>query len=167
MHTYLPGETGDATLLHWYLHLVQTGDLQRIVGPSLYPLSAFIGHFTDPRATVQYLFDDDGWWIVSWTFPLGSGASWGLWVRGDKRGSGTRAGLGFIMESLASALARYPVLVNMAKEQAIVAKTQRLGYTYLGAVPYLYDGDTAHLLYMTREMFEPIFTRWETKHGRR
>lgn len=165
-NVYVPGEGGDAVLLHWYLHLVKTNDLHKIVGPSMYSLASFMKQFTDPRTRLYYLYDDEGWWIVAWTFPLGSGASWGLWVREDKRASGTRAGLAFIMSTLADSLATYPVLLNLAKDPAIVAKTKRLGYAYLGCVPYLYDGDDAHLMYMTREMFAPLMERWEARHGR-
>jgi hypothetical protein len=36
-------------------------------------------------ATVRYARDTRGWWLVAWTLPLFRGASFGLWVRQDRR----------------------------------------------------------------------------------
>jgi hypothetical protein len=164
-YVYAPGENGDAGLAQWYLQLVTSGDLHKTVGNSLTSMSAFMREFTDPKTTLFYLPDDNGWWIVAWVTRIGNGGSYGLWIREDKRPSGARVGLAFVMATQAAALAAFPVLLNIVKDPEVVEKTKRLGYAYLGCVPYLYDGEDAHLLYMTREMYEPLFTAWAEKYG--
>lgn len=164
---YTPGDNGDAALLHWYSQLVVADDLQKLVGPSVWPMAAFMRHFTDPNLTLWYLADDQGWWMVAWAFPLMGGGSYGLWVRPGKRGSGSREGVNFIMSTLGLALAVYPVLVNTTKQPEMVPRTERLGYTYLGEIPFLFEGEPCHVLYMTRAMFAPVWRRWKERYERR
>lgn len=164
---YKPGQDGDVELLHWYGQLVNCGDLQKLVGPSLYPLAPFMRHFIDPSVDLFYLSDENGWWIVGWTFPLMGGGTWGLWVRPESRRPGrARTAMTFIMDSLDLATQRFPVVVNTTKQPPVVAKTQRLGYTYLGVVPLLFEGEDCHVLHLTRAAFEPILTEWRNHNGR-
>jgi hypothetical protein len=154
---YHPGIDGDVFLLNWYATLVADGDLEKLLGPSVWPMAAFMRHFTDPGARLYYLADDKGWWIVAWSFPFMGGGTWGLWVRKDKRFSGSRDGMDIIMASLAASLKDYPVLVNTTTQEPVVAKTCRLGYTYMGRIPLLFEGKDCHVLYLTREAFEPVW----------
>lgn len=164
---YTPGQDGDIELLQWYGQLVASGDLQKIVGPSLYPLAPFLRNFIDPTVDLFYLADERGWWIVGWTFPLMGGGTWGLWVRNTERRPGqAREAMTFIMDTLDLATQRFPVLVVTTKQPPIVAKAQRLGYTYLGVVPLLFEGESCHVLHLTRAAFEPILTRWREHNGR-
>ena len=161
MRMYVPGENGDVGLLHWYANLVSADDLHKLLGPSLWPMAAFMEHFRHADA-LWVLEDAQGWKAVAWTYPMISGGTWGLWVRPNGRQS--RETLEFIMTTLDLATQTYPVLVNTTKQPDVVAKTERLGYTYLGKVPYLFEGEDCFILYMTRAMFEPILERWRA-HG--
>jgi hypothetical protein len=167
MQVYRPGDRADLPLLHWYAQLVAADDLAKLVGPSLFPLAAFLRHFTDPRCVLFYEADAQGWWIAAWVFPLMGGGTWGLWLRPDKRAAGSRRALAFIVETLHAALTLYPVLVNTTKQDDVVAKTKRLGYTYLGRIPYLFEGEPCHVLYLTREAFAPLAERWSRYNERR
>lgn|SRR6185503_12288953 len=161
---YRPGLDGDFALLHFYARLVADGDLDKLLGSSVHPLAAFMKHFTDPQAIVFYLADDKGWWTAAWLFPMAGGGAYGLWLREDKRAAGSRKAMNFIMETLAVGLTRYPVLVNATHQEDVVAKTERLGYTYVGKIPFLFDGKDCHLLRMTGEQFWPRFERWKKAH---
>lgn len=167
MRVYQPGQRGDVELLTWYSQLVAGDDLQKLVGPSLFGMAAFLRHFTSPELTLWYIGDEHGWWGVAWCFPILGGGSWGLWLRPDKRGSGSREVMAFTMDTLALAVSVYPVLVNTTKQAPVVAKTERLGYTYLGVIPRLFEGEDCHVLYMTSEQFEPIYERWRAYYERR
>lgn len=164
---YQPGQNGDTELLHWYTQLVTSGDLAKLLGPSVHPTAAFLRHFTEPNALVFYEGDARGWWGVSWAFPFIGGGTWGLWLREDKRHHGSRHVLGFVLETLHFALQMYPVLVNTTTQAAVVAKTKRLGYTYLGCVPYLFEGQDCHVLHITRDAFAPIYEKWRNTYERR
>lgn len=139
--------------------------MQKLLGPTLWSMSAFMKNFTEPGMVLFYDADEKGWWIVSWVFPFMGGGTWGLWVRQDKRASGSRVGLSHIMRSLDFATTRHPVIVNTTKQPEIIAKTQRLGYTYIGMIPLLFDGEDCHVLHMTREVFAPMFERWSKRNG--
>lgn len=168
MKIYQPGQHGDVALLAWYAQLVASGDLAKLLGPSVWGMAAFMRHFIDPQAVLMYEEGPDGAWIAAaWTFPLMGGGTWGLWVSPNYRASGSRRVMNFIMEALAVATGQYPVLVNTTKQDAIVAKTKRLGYSYLGKIPMLFEGEDCHVLYMTREMFQPILERWRAYYERR
>jgi hypothetical protein len=162
---YVPGERGDVPLLHWYAQLAASGDLTRLLGPSIYSMAAFMAHFTSPSANLYYIEDEKGWMAAAWVFPFLGGGTWGLWVREDKRSSGSRQILDLIMETLEDCFSAYPVLVNTTKQPDIVAKTCRLGYKYIGVIPYLFEGDECHVMYMTKEMFAPALARWKELRG--
>ena len=154
-------------LFSWYMALWKTEDMQKLLGPSLWGLGAFMRHFTDPNAVLFYLADKDGWYAVSWLFPMAGGGSWGLWVRPDKRTGGSREIVNFIMETLAAGLNKWPVLVNTTTQLDIVGKTEKLGYTFVGSIPHLFEGQDCYLLYMTREQFTPKLEAWRRIYGRR
>jgi hypothetical protein len=161
MEIYVPGTDGDAPLLQWYGQLVEAGDIANLLGPSLHPLGAFMRHYTDPTSLVLFDEDDHGWTVVALLTTFMGGGTWGLWVRKDLRGAGSRRALSFIMDSLAYAFTLVPVLVNTTRQPEVVAKTERLGYKYLGAIPLLFEGEDCHILYMTREMFQPVQQQWD------
>ena len=167
MTVYTPGQGCDLGLLVWYMQLWQCEDMDKLLDHSLWSLSAFMRHFTDPNAILFYIEDEGGWYAAAWVFPMASGGSWGLWIRKDKRFTGNRDMMNFIMETLAHGLDKYPVLVNATKQAEIVEKTERLGYTNMGKIPGLFDGQDCYLLYMTREQFAPKLEAWRRYYGRR
>lgn len=159
MKNYNFGTNGDLPLLTWWAELGATGDLEILMGPSAQPISGFL-HSLAPPTVILYEEDEKGWWIVVTITPFMGGALWGLWIRPDVRHTGRREGLRFIRNSLEIALASFPVVVNIARTDEVVAKTLKLGYTYVGVVPYLFDGTDCHVMHLTRESFEATKARW-------
>lgn len=162
MNEYVRGQDYDTALAAWYVQLVKDGDLEKILGSSLWALGAFMEHFRS-CCFLLYEADELGWWYVSWLFPFMHGGTWGVWFRQDRRGriNSHRVGVQHLRESLRRAFEIYPVLVNTTKQPAIVAKTRKLGYTYLGEIPLLFDGEPCHVLYLTKEQFYADNARWE------
>lgn len=160
MKTYNFGTDGDLPILKWWAELGATGDMEQLMGRSAYSLSGFL-HALAPPTMVLYEEDEQGWWIVVTISPFMSGALWGLWIRQDKRASGAREGLRIIRDSLEIALESFPVVVNIARSDEVVAKTLKLGYTYLGVIPQLFDGEDCRVMFLTRESFEKTKARWK------
>ena len=165
MQQYERGQNLDAELAQWYVQLVQDGDLGKLLGSSLWSLGAFLEHFRS-CSFLLYEADADGrWWYVSWLFPFMYGGTWGVWFRADYRSRGLsarhRVGMQHIRESLRQAFEIFPVLINTTKQPDVVAKTVKLGYTYLGEIPLLFDGESCHVLHLTRQRFEADNARWE------
>lgn len=166
MELYLPGTNGDADLFKWYLQLVQTGDLQKIAGPSVWPIGGFMTQFTSPNASLFYAEDDKGWWAAAWASPFVGGANWGFWLREDKRGGCD--GPDFLFEFQSVAFEYYAVLIAVTKQGAVVGKLEQLGYTVLGPVPYLFEGEPCYISYLTREDYTAHAEKWKEQiHGRR
>jgi hypothetical protein len=159
MKNYNFGTNGDLPLLTWWAELGASGDLEVLMGPSAQSLSGFM-HALKPPTVILYEEDAKGWWIVVTITPFMAGALWGLWIREDKRSSGSREGLRFIRDSIDIALESFPVVVNIARSDEVVAKTLKLGYTYVGVVPQLFDGADCHVMHLTRESFQATKARW-------
>lgn len=165
MKTYEAGQNFDADLVRWWGQLVADGDLQKLVGSSLWSMSSFLPHFAS-CPVLLYDEDDKGWTIVCWVYPFMGGGTFGCWIRPDQRLIGRRKHFKFVLNALRRGFDLFPVLVNTTKQDAIVPKTEALGYTYLGVVPYLFDGEPAHVLYMTKEQFsEHVGKRWGRFNG--
>ena len=164
MKTYEPGQNLDIELVQWWERLARDGDLAKLVGSSLWPLASFLAHFAS-CPMLLYDTDAEGWTIVAWAFPFMGGGTFGCWIRPDQRSGGKRAHLRFVVNALRRAFDLYPVLVNTTKQDAVVPKTEALGYTYLGRVPYLFDGEPAHVLYMTKEQFSDYARKWKRLYG--
>jgi hypothetical protein len=165
MRTYSPGQELDIELVQWWEHLVRDGDLTKLVGSSLWPLSAFLAHFA-ACPTLLYDTDEHGWTVVAWVFPFMGGGTFGCWIRPDQRLGGSRKNLRCIVNALHRGFDLYPVLINTTKQDAIVPKTEALGYTYVGKIPYLFDGESCHVLYMTKEQFSAHAQKWSRLYGR-
>lgn len=166
MEIYTPGTEGDGPLLVWYSKLVESGDLQKIAGQSVWSLSGFMGQFTRPDASVFFAADERGWWAVAWGCPFVGGANWGFWLREDKRG-GTE-GPDFLFEFQTVAFEYFPVLIAVTKQESVVGKLTQLGYTVLGPVPYLFEGEPCYISYLTRDDFMQHARDWKEQiHGRR
>lgn len=166
MMIYQPGQNGDAELLAWYLRLCDEGDLTRLYGHLGQPLSDFIKNYTDPMAMLAYEADDQGWWIVGWIKPFMGGASWGLWIRPDKRR--TASAVSFALKLHELGFEHFPCLMLATTQDEVVASMKRMGYTYLGIVPSLFGGDEGgHVMYLTRKDFAGTLALWKDRsHGR-
>lgn len=166
MYLYQPGQNGDSELLAWYLRLIDDGDLTKLFGSVPQPLAAFVKDFTDPVTDLVYDADEQGWWIVGWVKPFMAGASWGLWVRPDKRGSA--AAVEFTLKLHELAFEQYPVLVLGTRQEHVVAQMGGLGYTAMGTVPDLFGvGEPGHVMHLHRTVFASTLELWKDKaHGR-
>lgn len=168
MTIYQPGTLDDIDLLRWYERMAADGSIKTALGASLWPLSAFISHFSNPEVCVFVLSDDDGWWAVTWVAPVMAGWSCGFWIRDDVRGTkGPRhdEAMGLMMDSLALSLQQRPLMLSITTQPHVAAIVERAGFTHLGRVPLLFDGQDCDIHYITREVFAPRYAEWSTRHG--
>lgn len=162
MNLYRPGQNGDAELLAWYLRLVNDDDLVKLFGSCPQPLNAFVKDFTDPVTDLVYEADEQGWWVVGWVKPFMAGASWGLWVRPDKRGSA--GAVEFTLKLHELAFEQFPVMVLGTRQEPVVAQMAGVGYTLLGSIPDLFGVDeTGYLMQLHRSVFASTQKLWKDK----
>jgi len=147
----------DLALAAWWARLQATGDLDRTFLPSMRPLGAFLSYW---RTNVVLYFDvdADGLTCAAWLEPVMSDAFYSLWLRQDKRQS--KASLAFIRATLELGLSKWPVLLGMTRQPALLDGHRKLGYTVLADIPHLWNGDTVYLVALTQSSYT------EAQHGR-
>lgn len=163
MRIYTPGVSEDLLLLDWWVLLGRTRELETVFSAFTTALGGFMRCWAPP-AILIYEVDEQGIWAACWLDPIHSGAFYGLWIRADKRR--TKSGLKFVVESLEYALTRAPVLISLTRDESLFNQTIHLGFTPLqGTIPWVLDGDDAHIAYMTSREFA---ARWgkESPDGR-
>jgi hypothetical protein len=142
---------GDLALLAWWIHLGETGDLDRVFARDAHRLGMFLRQF-EPPVDLVYVKDERGWAAVAWTWPLLSGCTFNLWVREDVRHH--QASLQFVHAALTRAFERFPVVLFVTRSEAVRRQARYFGFQLSLNVPYLFDGDEALLGVATRFDFE-------------
>ncbi len=145
----------DLAITNWWLTIRDNGELKEIFTQSVQSLSAFLGMFAPPR-TLVFEADEKRIWLAVWLDPIMSGVFLGLWLASDKRHS--PGALRSILTIYELALRQWPVIIGVSRQKDLLRVHERLGYTTLGVIPHLYDGDDAMIFVLTKEGFE---------HGRR
>lgn len=136
-------------VLKWWTDLnANPAELENLFAKPLRNLTTILNW---AASTVKVMFetDWDGIWAAAWVEPYMSGAFFGAWIRPDKRH--TKAALQFINQAYDTALGYFPVLIGLTKQKNLHELHLRLGYEYVGEVPYLFDGQTAYEYRMTKE----------------
>jgi len=152
---YAPTMEHDINLLQWWSHLLASGDLAAVFSPSAHTLSRFYETFQPPTALV-YGADNHGIVVAVWFKPFLNAATLGLWIREDYRHRQWWLTVG---EALRRAFRVVPLLLFTTKSPAASAAARDSGFTMLGTIPYLLDGEAAEVGFLTRERFCIEFER--------
>ena len=151
MILYEPSRDHDLVLARWWTTLISGDDASRTFSPDVTSnLHAFLSFFQLPRHLV-FKLDGGGVWFAAWYEPIMSGAFFGLWIREDHRQS--RASFVAFEESIRAGLVVSPVLIGVTRQPDLIDEHERVGYTLVGRIPELWDGDDVWILTMTRESF--------------
>lgn len=146
MDRYTPGFLDDLQVLAWYLHLGETGDMDTAFGKVANSLSVFLRLF-EPPTELWYAHDESGWYGAAWLTPIMDGVTYSVWVREDHRQS--KSGAQFITDTVAYAARTWPVVLFITRSDAVLKQGAHFGFTPLGTIPYLFDGDAAHVGVLT------------------
>lgn len=140
----------DLLLARWWAILCETGELRTTFAKSIESLSSFYALF-HPPSVLLFFTDANGIWLAAWFESVLSGAFMGLWSRQDKRKS--RSAFRAVLSIYRQALVTWPVLIGVTKQEKLIDQHQRLGYTLLGKIPCLFDGEDAFVLVLTKQTF--------------
>jgi hypothetical protein len=151
LQTYKPGEQTDLLLATWWAKLHSNGDLFNAFPVSLGNLSSFLLWFRPPNSLI-YTVDGEGVSVAAWFEPVISGTLMGIWVEPKYRRSREVAQL--VGKIYDAALSTYRVILGITKQERLLREHVKVGYEIVGGVPYLYDGETAWMVCLTREGFE-------------
>lgn len=156
----------DLVLAKWWNVLAEAGDLTHF-SIGMERLSRFLAWFQNPTQ-LWYDEDESGINFALWWEPQSNTAAWvHMWIAPHLRP--TKHALANVLNALAHALEQYPVLLASTKSAAVAKEHEKVGFVKLGIVPYIFDGEPAHVTYLTREAFveanQKQLNRLERKRG--
>lgn len=147
MHVYRSSPEYDMALVRWWMDLYNGGEMNTIFGKVM-SLVDFVSTFLPPR-TLLFECDDIGIWIAAWFEPIMSGAYMGFWIAKRKRR--TRDAYKAAIQIYDLALAEWPVIIGVTRQEKLLDIHENMGYTSLGKIPHLWDGQDAYVLCLTKE----------------
>ncbi|MHA2266108.1 MAG: hypothetical protein ACXAEN_27250 [Candidatus Thorarchaeota archaeon] len=156
---YQPCHEYDTALLQWWIHLNETDTFTEVFAESQRSLSKFFRIFEPPNLVVL-AFEDNKIWMVVWFTPFGdspTAATVSYWCREDKRGEdkrGARKQLKVTKLLYTMAFNFWDVLLGVTRHEHLLRIHRKLGYNIVGSIPHLMSGESAWVVYLTKENFE-------------
>jgi len=161
MHLYklMSDADADLRLIHWWLRMRKDGDLDLTFLSSAHTLSGFMELWKTNELAYEY--DDDGMTMAFWLTRYMGTAMVGLWIRSDKRKH---------IPTLRSVMQAYQFVFDngllsifgVTKQEDLLDEHRKLGYTVLGEVPGLWDGNqSGWIVVLTADAFRANFGRIE------
>lgn len=149
MIIYEPGKEMDLVLAHLWVRMGVVGDLGRLLGGKVQPLSSFLRD-AQPPGVVFLEVDQEGAWFYLNLTPFYAGAWVACWLDPRKRQS--KEGLRAVREGHELALSSFPLLLAATPHEEILGEMARFGWELQGKIPGLYEegGPPAHLLSLSR-----------------
>lgn len=142
----------DAIMLQWYKELVMSGAIKDLFNFRARALSGFYASL-QPPVHLLCRIDDNGLWYAAMVTPIFAGAEFDMWIRPDKRAS--KEWLESMFEALEFGFDRYGTLIGLTAHEDLLDAHKRLGYTIVGKVPNLWDGERdLWVMYVTKAAFE-------------
>lgn len=151
----LPGEhraAVDALIAQWWAQLVESNELIPTFGKGCEAISQFYKLLTEPDRLFLYDVDEQGISLGFLVSPIMGGCFLTVWIAPRHRKSQN------IMLTLEDAYNRvftaYPVVLGVTKQERLLRVHQHWGYTILGRVPHIFDGEDAWIVVLTKGDFE-------------
>ena len=138
----------DVLIAGWWHRMDADGDLERIFPAGSRTMSELFRLVASPGKDLLYAFDAQGLWFAFWAERLLSAACIGFWVRADHRKSKTSAWHFLMAADMLLRLA--PVIIGVTKQRDLVPIHRKFGYTVVGEIPDMYDGQAAIVMALTR-----------------
>jgi len=145
----------DALLLHWWLSLHESEDIDKLFAPNDQALGNFMSIFRGPGKMLLYSGSDSDMHFAAWYEEVFSGhtAFASIWTSPVKRG--TRFQYDCALAAYSTAFAIWPSLIGITKQPDLLAEHEKFGYSVVGTLPGLFDGvSETYIVYLTQSAFE-------------
>lgn len=154
---YSQSSTEDLIMLRWWMHLSETGDINRLMLPEARRLSSFLNTFKLPTTLIYSLDSENNICSAFWASQVDGvskhrAAYCGVWTRADLRGR--RFQFDFNLFAYTFTFEFYDALLGMTWQQDLLDLHQKLGYSIVGCIPNLHDEDFVYIVHLTREAFQ-------------
>lgn len=148
------GDSQDSmAILHWWMELVQSGELEKVIFPSCYDLAPFMNLFQSRSCMLAYNTDDEGKIrLAMWGQQAGPGICWiSLWVRKGFRF--TQSAVAITIKLYNIAFDTFDILMGITKQKGLLKIHKKAGYTVVGEFPHLWEGAPGYLVMLTAQDF--------------
>jgi hypothetical protein len=153
MYYYNGGIDEDMLIGAWWAEMAKSGDLALCVNEHAQSLSEFYRLFKSPNWLLVDLNDyHTAVHFAAWFEPTFDGAFFSLWAHPTRKNK--RRGLELLHKAYEIGFEHYPVLIGITKQKRLLDGHKRLGYTLLGAIPFLFSGEDTYVLYLTKEAWQ-------------
>jgi hypothetical protein len=138
----------------WWDHLIQSGDMDRLMPKAEHSLDRFLANFRPPTVltyTLNWLGEFE---IAAWVraAPTSRKACYlSLWTRDGARVS--KRSVRIISTIYEAAFTLFEVICGLTKQSRLLALHRNMGYEVLGPIPMLWDEDSAYIVYLTKQRF--------------
>ncbi len=155
----------DLWVTKWWFKMEADGDLRVALSDQCQSLGELFGLISSPTKYVLFATDEDGIWFAAWFEPSLSGVFMGAWCAKEYRHRGHgRRGLNAFLDAWEWGLQRWPVVIGITKQPAILDEHRRLGYTIHGPIPQWFDGKSTWIMHLTQGSFTPVFQRLRKRY---
>lgn len=158
MRVYQPGPDDDLLMLKAWDELVTSGELEKTFGSGSLSLSSWFKSIAPPGHQTFYEVDDEGIWLLFTLSPAFGAAFVTLWVARRHRHSPSR--LAAVELAYEAAFQGFSLLLGVTKQERLLAQHERWGYTVVGRVPGLWDGEDAWIVTLSEGQY------WQAKRAR-
>lgn len=141
-------------LLNWYQHLLDIGDLDKILFPSCYTIGSFMSFFCSSKVKLVYVLDSNNQIQTAvWGEAITHGVIWfSLWVKSNIRH--TRKGLQIVLDIYHEVFNHFYVIIGITKQEKILSTHKKFGYKIISKVPNLWGGiEDGWLVMLTKDDF--------------
>lgn len=143
------------TLLHWYLEIVASGEIDKILFPNTQSLGAFMAYFNDfGKVRMVYVPDDNNRIkFAAWGTAVSPGVIFlSIWLKPELRAA--KEGAQITLDIYTELFKIFSVVQGITKQERLLKVHKKLGYKVIYKVPQGWDGaEDAWLVQMTKDDF--------------
>ncbi len=143
------------TLLHWYLELVNTGELDKVLFPFNHSLGMFMQYFNDfSKVRMVYVPDDNNKIkFAAWGTAVSPGVIFfSIWLKPELRSA--KEGAQITLDIYNEIFKLFYVVQGITKQERLLKVHKKLGYKVVCKVPNGWAGiEDAWLVQMTKDDF--------------
>ena len=146
----------DYLLAQWWDHLINSGDINRLLSVNAHNLSSFFQLFELPRNMLAYTVKDGAIESAHWVEPVGTSevaVFFSSWCCEEMRGRKQHAILMTTIYEIIFAMGK-KTIIGITKQESLLDLHAKMGYVILDPVPNLFDLDSAWIMYLTKDNFE-------------
>lgn len=152
MYRYEPTAEMDLAVAGMWSRMKQDGDLDKLFTKDGQSLSDLYSLFKGTNRGLFFEADEQyGIWFGMWFEQIMGVAFLGVWVAKPCRN--THRALKAVLTVYEHSLRYFPAILGVTKQEGLLDAHVSLGYTVMGEVPGMWDGQRAWLLMLTRAGF--------------